>query len=66
MAAGVPPYKLIETGHGLPRMNLDASYKSLNKYAKPEMPYDEEARCLAPYDLCAKVSIVSGDTELRK
>ena len=28
----------IETGHGLPRMNLDASYKSLNKYAKPEMP----------------------------
>jgi len=37
----------IETGHGLPRMNLGASYKSLNKYAKPETPYNEEAAMFA-------------------
>ena len=41
-----PPLE-IETGHGLPRMNLDASYKSLNKYAKEERPYNEEAFAFA-------------------
>nr|WRQ64753.1 polyprotein 2 [Patatavirales sp.] len=41
-----PPLE-IETGHGLPRMNLDASYRSLNKYAKEEKPYDENAAVFA-------------------
>jgi len=55
----------IETGHGLPRMNLDASYKSLNKYAKPEMPYDEEARCFAENALEMEFLPFMGNSEVR-
>nr|WRQ64749.1 polyprotein 2 [Patatavirales sp.] len=55
----------IETGHDLPRMNLDASYKSLNKYAKPEMPYDEDARWFAENALEMEFLPHMKDSEVR-
>ncbi len=37
----------IKTDYGLPTMNLKASYSSLNKYAKPEVTWDESAAAFA-------------------
>lgn len=41
-----------ETGYGLPKPNLQASYKSMAKYAKAQVPYNEEAMAFAFQALC--------------
>lgn len=55
----------IETGHGLPRMNLDASYKSLNKYSKAEVPFNEEAWTFASNALEMEFLPYMKDSEVR-
>ncbi len=63
----------IKTEYSLPKMNLRASYASLNKYAKPEVPFDEEASAFAYeamfqhfYPYMKNSSIMSQDEALKE